>query len=147
MYKRVRGKNTNCEYELSYPANRYTSFYIEGRDSYYTIIDVLSEDNHIFALLENNELGEDDSIIVVLNPRNVYTIERYDHKPINTGLSEKASKAIFILESQIVTDRIYDDIKTVLTEECLINEEAFNVIEWDDKDIDKETLFQGGLVK
>ena len=50
----------------SYPADKHTSFYIEGRNDYYTIIDVVSIGGDMYALLESNKYGEEDVVIVYL---------------------------------------------------------------------------------
>lgn len=135
---------------LAYPADSHTAFYIEGRDAFYSIIDVVSADNKIFALLENNELGEEDVVAVYLghgdNP-NVYLMERYNRKQIKSGLTGGSTQVIFLFKEQITTDEVYDDLKTVLIEEEAIFPFYQTIVQWDIKDIDKETLLQGGIIK
>lgn len=135
---------------LAYPADSHTAFYIEGRDAFYSIIDVVSADNKMFALLENNELGEEDVVVVYLghgdNP-NVYLMERYNRKQIKSGLTGGSKQVIFLFKEQVVTDEVYDDLRTVLTEEEVILPFYQKIEQWDIKDIDKETLLQGGVIK
>ena len=136
--------------QLSYPANSHTAFYIEGRDAFYSIIDVVSADNKIFALLENNDLGEEDVVAVCLgdgSKPNVYLMERYDRKQIKSGLTGGSQQVIFLFKEQITTDEVYDDLRTVLVEEEIILPFYQKIEQWDIKDIDKETLFQGGIIK
>lgn len=135
---------------LAYPADSHTAFYIEGRDAFYSIIDVVSADSKIFALLENNELGEEDIVAVYLgqgNNPNVYLIERYNRKQIKSGLTGGSKQVIFLFKEQVITDEVYDNLRTVLIEEEAILPFYQTIVQWDTKDIDKETLLQGGTIK
>ena len=148
MFKRVKF-DWDSEHELFYPADKHTAFYVEGYNACYSIIDVLSSDNDIYALLENNELGEEDLLIVKLgsgvNP-NCYILEHYNRNPIKTGLSEDARQVIFLLCIQVVTNEVYDDLETVLIEDEIISPEYMHIEIWTEKDINKKSL-TGGIIR
>ena len=148
MFKRVKF-SWDSEHELFYPADKHTAFYIGGRNAFYTIIDVVSSDNDLFAMLENNELGEEDIIIVKLgsgvNP-NIYLLEKYNRRPIPSGLTGGSRQAILLFKEQIITEEVYDDLKTVLIEDGIISPEYQHIEEWSEKDINKESLI-GGIIK
>ena len=149
MFKRVKF-SWDSEHELFYPADKHTAFYIEGYGAYYSIIDVLSSDNDIYALLENNELGEEDLCIVKLgsgtNP-NCYLLEYYNRNLLKTGLSEDARQVIFLLSTQVVTNEVYDDLMTVLVEDEIISPEYNHIEMWSDEDINKKSLTGGGIIR
>lgn len=148
MFKQVKF-TWDEEHELFYPADEHTAFYVEGRDDFYSIIDVVSSDNELFARLESNSLGEEDVIIVRLAngvKPNVYLLEKYNHGQINSGLTGGSRQVIFLFKEQIVTDEVYDDLKTVLIEEEITTPMYHHIEEWTDEDINKKS-FIGGIIK
>ena len=74
-------------------------------------------------------------------------MERYNRKQIKSGLTGGSKQVIFLFKEQVTTDEMYDDLRTVLIEEEAIFPFYQTIVEWDIKDIDKETLLQGGIIK
>ena len=146
MYKEVlyQGEKLN----LSYPADERTSFRIDGIDDFYTIIEIASVGDCIFAILESNTLGEDSMQPVFLGKSgriNILTIQKLNCERIDTNRKEKAEKVIFIKSAQIISDTVYDSLAAMLEEEFEYDKDE--IIEWDNEDINKESILQGGIIR
>lgn len=151
MYKRILTKDDN-EIIASYPADSHTSFYVEGRDDYYTIIDAASIISELpdkttiktYVMLESNNFGEEDVIVVYLGRGIIdgpFIISRYNKKPIDTNLSEKATNVVFIRQLQVRIDQCYDDLQTMLEEDNFTTE-SDTVIRWEQEEIDAINKYQ-----
>lgn len=148
MYKNVTIYE-NFETKLFYPANKTTSFMAEGYRGFYTIIDVTSIDDKMFALLEHNELGEESMLVAYLGrgvAKKILVMEKYDRSKIDTNLKEGAQKIIFIPQEHIITDEVFDSLTSVLYE--LDMAAACNTTKtWSDDDINAENEIIGGIIK
>lgn len=154
MYKQILLNDKTVE--LSYPANMITSFYMDGAlYPYYTIIAVVSIGNKMYAMLENNEVGEDDCPVVYLGKgqcTNCLVMERYNREEIDVNLSNKAERVIFIPTKNIIIEQAYDNLYNILCEEGYIKDnnqldESNKVYCWNEEDINKESFIEGGLIK
>lgn len=146
MHKEVIYRETKLN--LSYPADERTSFKIDGIDDFYTIIEVASVGDRIFAVLESNTLGEDSMQPVFLGKSgriDMLTIQKLNSEKIDTNLNEKAEKVIFIKSAQRISDTAYDSLAAMLEEE--FGYDKNEIIEWDDEDVNKNPILSGGNVR
>ena len=148
MFKYVKISDTETA-PVFYPADRHTSFKVEGRPGFYTIIDVVSAGQKIFALLESNTLGEEDTVIVSFGhgcQKNIWVLEKYNHSDIDVNLKDKAAKVIFIPHYAMVTDEVYDSLSEVLLEDGIIDPAEY-ITNWKEKEIDNRSIDQGGIIR
>ena len=145
MYKVIDKGNGNliCN---TYPANDHTTFMVGDR-GFYTIIDVVTIKNKMYALLEHNIYGEEDCIVVFLGrgeENNILILEKYNHKSIDVHLCQNAQKIIYIPLNRIIIDNVYDDIVSMFKEEGYSENE---IVLWSSREINDEATFAGGIIK
>jgi len=121
--------------KISLPWTTDTNIYVEGHGTY-TILDVASSGLDIYALLESNIRGEEDTLVVTLPvlKSKLRIIKRYDgEQMLPAGRSTKADYIVFLREKEVVCEA-YNDLKTEL--EALLNEERIEALEfWSEEEI------------
>lgn len=122
--------------KISLPWTTDTNIYVEGYGPY-TILDVASSGLDIYALLESNIRGEEDTLVVTLpiSKSKLRIIKRYDgEQMLPPGRSTKVDYIVFLREKEVVCEA-YNDLKTEL--EALLDEEKIEALElWSEEEID-----------
>ena len=101
----------------SYPITKKTSIKVEDRYGSWGIIDACAAGSHIYALLENEQYGDEALLLLVKLPtlNNSYIVKEDRYGNV---ISKK-----YYLQSKFEIAETYEDIVTALIDEDLIDDE------------------------